>query len=994
MSECSDIINVDDNKEQQYKLYPSLDGNDYNEDNNTSIRGDNKKKSFVKVNHQERKSSINDSRLPTRKLSKSPTEREYMDFFYEIAKSDCRIPKSEIVLTVSKYLKNTKLIKKLSGDFKNEKKYSISTLCIICAKRLSYELCNKGDVLFKIGEIVDTLYFVLIGKLSVLKLTEVNDCLMTYQEYFEHLWYLHEQKEEYILNETLTKNYNIVQLNNFSHFIDVYKIYFSIIINDKLLSTTCYDVNEIKRLFNMFHFSFEDFNIEEKTVRIGLYKRNQKTATTDNELSTYITSKIKETVNESIDLEQYKYLLSFDIKKPFTLFKYNTSTYFTSGDYFGDFALDSTERKHTATVRCESECILATLSVIEYLRMISPKSKDDKQRIIAFLYENYFFKEINMHIFEKNYLNWFVLMNYKRNYILYEEGNRPDDLYFLKEGTIQIEITSSVIDLHNLVGFLFEQVLTCDHYLDMPVNVRQLLPRSKLEELKKYTSDPEIAKLKSQNENFVLEMLKVKTFELSITSGNIALGIEEMFFDLPYLNSVKVVSQSASLFKIERNKLNSIIKGEKSCLNSFVKIALNKMVSLLERLNHIKRNSIEFALHNAKLDEEQEKRNCNIIVYNESNKVNIKPKVNHSKIEKILNKSPKEYCCSNNSYSSRSNSCYRSSSVTSMPRINNKHTSRTLSTSTESKPKINHSRSRQSDIVDKSNSLFKMSYQTSNKTLDVNNSKMITSFKKEVTDDNNNNDKLLINIRDKYMSLSNLEKELLHFNIRKITNSTSQGNSLLSALTNSENTALSNETDLAITPSIKYKDQVLHNLLLQIGSTKHKSYHKLAQSFRLNYIPLNLDKCNNIMEEEEKKRDRGVQIENLQFISQLKKYKKKYMGSSSVEPYQSVKVIDSNKIPEQKKKEKEKTTPNMLLPNIVRDFYKKIQAKGYSGLVAEHHTYLKRKSSYDKEKEKESIDKKIMKLSGVFATEMNQLKDQMMGKGTSFYFSNRQSSNA
>ena len=244
------------------------------------------------------------------------------------------------------------------------------------------------------------------------------------------------------------------------------------------------------------------------------------------------------------------------------------------------------------------------------------------------------------------------------------------------------------------------------------------------------------------------------------------------------------------------------------------------------------------------------------------------------------------------------------------------------------------------------------------------------------------------------MSLSNLEKELLQFNVRKITNSTSQGNSLLSMLTNSENTALSNESDLVITPSIKYKDHVLHNLLLQIRSNKHKSYHQLAQSFRLNYIPLNLDKYNSIIEEEEKKRDRGVQIENLQFISQLKKYKKKYMGSSSVEPYKSVKVIDSKQIPEQKKTDKDKSSPNMLLPNIVRDFYKKIQAKGYSGLVAEHHTYLKRKSSYDKEKEKESIDKKMMKLSGVFTTEMNQLKDQMMGKGTSFYFSNRQSSNA
>ena len=82
----------------------------------------------------------------------------------------------------------------------------------------------------------------------------------------------------------------------------------------------------------------------------------------------------------------------------------------------------------------------------------------------------------------------------------------------------------------------------------------------------------------------------------------------------------------------------------------------------------------------------------------------------------------------------------------------------------------------------------------------------------------------------------------------------------------------------------------------------------------------------------------------------------------------------------------------MMLPSVVKDFYKKIQLKGYSGLVSGRHTYLKKKIF--SERDKEPFDKKIMKLSNIFSTEMNKLKENIMSKGTSFYLTHKQSSNS
>ena len=82
------------------------------------------------------------------------------------------------------------------------------------ANNLSYETIQSGKVLFKIGEVGDKFFFLLTGRLSVLKLQDIQNVKMTYTQYLDYLIYLKEQKEDYIVNEVLKKNFKLLPLSS------------------------------------------------------------------------------------------------------------------------------------------------------------------------------------------------------------------------------------------------------------------------------------------------------------------------------------------------------------------------------------------------------------------------------------------------------------------------------------------------------------------------------------------------------------------------------------------------------------------------------------------------------------------------------------------------------------------------------------------------------------------------------------------------------------
>lgn len=71
---------------------------------------------------------------------------------------------------------------------------------------------QKGKILFKLGDPGDRFYFILNGKINILKLKELKDIYLTLLEYLQYCISLIDSKEDYILNEVINENRDILDI--------------------------------------------------------------------------------------------------------------------------------------------------------------------------------------------------------------------------------------------------------------------------------------------------------------------------------------------------------------------------------------------------------------------------------------------------------------------------------------------------------------------------------------------------------------------------------------------------------------------------------------------------------------------------------------------------------------------------------------------------------------------------------------------------------------
>lgn len=187
-NEENEYINKIDDKKNPLiiirQLYPKLSEDYYNDENRQIVD-----KTIIKneVDYEENKNNISEL------------------FLQNLIRRPCPINKKQIISVMSKFIQNTTLIQKIQKEFQSDKKLDINELSIMCAEILNYTELKKGKVLFRIGDIGDRFYFILTGKISVLKLKEINNIKMNYEEYIDYLLFLLEEKEIFIFNEVIKK---------------------------------------------------------------------------------------------------------------------------------------------------------------------------------------------------------------------------------------------------------------------------------------------------------------------------------------------------------------------------------------------------------------------------------------------------------------------------------------------------------------------------------------------------------------------------------------------------------------------------------------------------------------------------------------------------------------------------------------------------------------------------------------------------------------------
>ena len=550
------------------------------------------------------------------------------DFLNDLVKNPCPISKTRIIEVVSKFIQNSQLIEKLETDYQSDKKLESKSLSKLCAERLHYIVAKEGEIIFKIGDTGDRFYFIMSGNISILKLKEIPNMEMTYIQYIKYCLFLINSNEEYLLNEVIKANDAVLSLGSIEDIKMINKIIFMKELSQSV-NRTITNNKHLKSYFQQNGQKYEDFDINPEELDDLEKQKNNAIQGAGKDWENYITKRLKLTVIEQVFFQPFENILTDQEPKKIVCFCYHSFLYLGPGLFFGDNALDFENIKRNATIRAEERTILAYLKREDYLSIISPKNKVEKLKELDFIYENYFFRGINTHIFERNYFHLFSPREYFRGSILFSQGTIPRALILLKSGRISLELKGSVIDIHNLIKFIYNNIFTNPIFSKLSqVSKHKFLDNKKLSIIKNYINDPILTRLKMHNSQFIESMNIVRYYQMSIITDNEAIGLEEIFLRIPYLMKSTVISEKIYCYELGLEHIDKMLNNGKDVIYAYMKFSMNKIISLIERLQNIKQNSINMSL--ARYEKE--------MMFKFLGLKNINNNENPNKIEKSRNK--------------------------------------------------------------------------------------------------------------------------------------------------------------------------------------------------------------------------------------------------------------------------------------------------------------------------------------------------------------------
>ena len=931
------------------KIYPPLKDlfifDENNEINNNLL------KTKIKISRKHKKANF----LEDEEDSEENDEMTE-NFLNDIVKVPSPIPKNKIINVISKFIQKSKLIEKLESDYKSEKEKGDYSLSELCAENLNYIKLKPGQIVFRIGDIGEKFYFILSGKISILKLKELPDIEMTYIQYIKYCIFLLNLKEYYILNEVIKVNEYILRLSSIEDIKAINKIIFIRTLLEKI-NKVILNNNHLRIYFQQNNQKFEDYEINNEELEILEQRKLEGKRGSGKEWEFYITKRIKLNISDKIFFQPYENILKDNKPRKFKCFCYHPFLYLGPGLFFGDTALDFENNRRNATIRAEVYSIVAYLNREEYLNIISPKRKMEQSKEIEFIYEKFFFGEINSHIFEKNYFHLFSPREYHRGNILFSQGTIPKSLLLLKSGSISSEFKGSVIDIHNLIKYIYTNIFINPFFSKLPQSYKnRYLPSKKLSIIKSYINDPILSRMKMHNNKFIEEMNLVKSFQMKIITKNEAIGLEEIFLRLPYLTKSIVISEKIFCYELELDHLDKMINNSKDEIHSYILFSINKIISLIERLQNIKQNSINMALDKYEKEIINYKNELNNKNYKTNNEINIerlrKIKLNNSELN-ITNRNKELY----------SNS------------INKEEINSTIYSQNSSPIKL-----MMTNITPKSKSIFEKMKLTNNKF-----QKKQYKFRNNEPKTIRNNSLYLYKSFNKTINKSDVDsiknKNMLQttelYNKAFSYDSKIKENTQVSYFNKKSNKTPKNFNVDKLGTKDEENNQKEKELIENLNpfDTKINIFNRIPKyNFNFSFIPLNLICQNENLDLEDKNK---LFVSNINKLLKLNKrtidfYNNLGLNNNTNSTYRSIKSDRTQEITKRlkilnnkyqiikKNKEKERDldkainiiNKKKIISTLVKNFYKDIKLNGYSPFIhnKEINTYFKKKfnKKYDR----------------------------------------------
>ena len=561
-----------------YQLYPSIQ--DFNDlDGQYEIYKD--KKNIPKFLNNGLKEEINSN-------AEEDVYEINEDFFFSLlGKNNYELNKEKKINTISKIVRKSKLMEKLEKEYNSSnKKLDLCGLSTMCAKNLSFMELKRGKVVFKIGDKGDRFYFILSGKVAILKPREIF-CKMNLNEYLFYLLILIKEKEDFLFNNVILNNCTLIPITTVEEVKSLYRIFFILNLKSKLESGIIDNNRLLKIFFDKNYQSFNEYNLD---INILDILEQKKIKSGNKQWNIYILQNCSLAKGDLRSLGRYK---DYKEKKNLKCFVYDSILYLGPGFFFGDSALEEKVNKRNATIRAEEETILGFLKSIDYSNMIAPQRKIEKMKEINFLINNFFFKSVNISIFEQNLFHLFTLNETTRGTILFNCETMPKYLIFLKEGTFSLTLNCSIKDINYTIENLCNNLIY--NYSDDLIK-KKIISKEELNILKGFTEEDKIlSNLKSYTNEFVQEMNKIRTFNIAVFHGKETIGLEEIFLDIPYICNGIATSEKIVYYKLSIEQIKSILLQNHHINYFYIKFAVNKVFSLVERLKNLKQNYIDIA---------------------------------------------------------------------------------------------------------------------------------------------------------------------------------------------------------------------------------------------------------------------------------------------------------------------------------------------------------------------------------------------------------------
>ena len=305
------------------------------------------------------------------------------------------------------------------------------------SKIITYKKNNINDLIIQYGDKGNDFYIILKGTIGIL-VPKYFEYYMNEEDFIIHLIKLRKYNQNELIIQCLRQNSLIFSIPTEK---------FEELLNDinkkKLFSTRKSILKETKELYK--YLKSEEYN-------------NYCTKTINISPEEYISLlEVNETVKQNTERLMHLHKLKIPMdkqdedKKLAKIPNYELVSKFTTGDTFGELALENLSKKRMATIITLSECDFAIINKIEYNELIKESVYKSKNRFFNLIYTYKLFDDIPHASFDRKYYSYFRHLKLKKNSVLFKEGDIVDEIYFILNGEYEIYVDKNIQEVNDII---------------------------------------------------------------------------------------------------------------------------------------------------------------------------------------------------------------------------------------------------------------------------------------------------------------------------------------------------------------------------------------------------------------------------------------------------------------------------------------------------------------------------------------------------------------